>query len=405
MRIWASVTIAFKALGRNKMRAILTMLGIIIGVGAVITMLSIGEGASLEIQESISSLGQNMIIILPGSTTQGGVRAGHGSRTNLTYEDTLAIQEECSAVSTTAPGLRTVVQAISAIQNWSTSLRGTTPEYFDIRKWELKSGELFTDVDVQGANNVCVIGQTAADELFGSQNPVGQILRIKNIPFRVLGLLEEKGQTGHGHDQDDTIIAPFTTVQRKIMGVTHIYLIYASAISSQAEERAINQITSLLRQRHRLRFEQEDDFSIRKLSDISSAAQETSKTMTILLGSIASISLIVGGIGIMNIMLVSVTERTHEIGIRIAVGARSRDILFQFLTEAVVLSIIGGAIGIGIGIGSSKAITLFAGWKTAITPFSIILSFSFAAVIGVFFGFYPARRASRLEPIDALRYE
>jgi putative ABC transport system permease protein len=387
------------------MRAILTMLGIIIGVGAVITMLSIGEGASVEIQESISKLGQNMIIILPGSTTQGGVRSGHGSRTNLTYEDCLAIQEECSAVSMTAPGLRTVVQAISPIQNWATALRGTTPEYFDIRKWKLKSGELFTDVDVHGANSVCVIGQTAADELYGSQNPVGQILRIKNIPFRVVGLLEEKGQTGYGSDQDDTIIAPFTTAQRKIMGVTHIYLIYASAISSRAEDRAISQIKALLRQRHRLRTDQGDDFSIRKLSDISSAAQETSKTMTLLLGSIASISLIVGGIGIMNIMLVSVTERTQEIGIRMAVGARSRDILLQFLTEAVVLSIIGGLLGIGIGIGSSKAITYFAGWNTVVSAFSVILSFSFAGIIGIFFGFYPARRASRLEPIDALRYE
>ncbi len=405
MRLWSSIVIAARALGRNKMRSILTMLGIIIGVAAVITMLSIGEGASADIQESISSLGRNMMIILPGSTTQGGVRAGHGSRTNLNYNDVLAIQEECSAVALAAPGLRTVEQAISATQNWSTSLQGVTPAYFDIRGWPLKSGEYFTDVDVQGATNVCVIGQTAADNLFGSQNPVGEIIRIKNLPFRILGLLEEKGQTGHGWDQDDTIIAPFTTLQRKIMGITHVRIIYVSAVSSMAEERAIEQITSLLRQRHRLRPEQDDDFSIRRLSDISSAAQEASKTMTLLLGSIASISLIVGGIGIMNIMLVSVTERTHEIGIRIAVGARSRDILFQFLTEAVVLSIIGGLIGIGLGIGSSKAITYFAGWKTVVSAFSIILSFSFAAVVGIFFGFYPARRASSLEPIEALRYE
>lgn len=399
------MAIAVKALRRNIMRAVLTMLGIIIGVAAVITMLSIGEGASADIQEQISSLGKDMMIILPGSTTQGGVRAGHGSRTNLTYADALAIQDECSAVSLAAPGLRTVVQAVSATQNWSTVLQGTVPSYFDIRMWKLKSGELFTEVDVQGATNVCVIGQTAADNLFGSQDPAGQIIRIKNIPFRVLGLLEEKGQTGHGRDQDDTIIAPFTTLQRKIVGVTHISIIFASAVSSLAEERAIEQIKALLRQRHRLRSEQGDDFSIRRLSDISSAAQAASRTMTFLLGAIASVSLLVGGIGIMNIMLVSVTERTHEIGVRIAVGARSRDILFQFLTEAVVLSIIGGLIGIGIGIGSSKAITYFAGWNTVVSPFAVILSFSFAAVVGIFFGFYPARRASRLEPIDALRYE
>ncbi|MEW5806114.1 MAG: ABC transporter permease [Acidobacteriota bacterium] len=405
MGSFISITIAFKELGRNKTRAALTMLGIIIGVAAVITMLSLGEGANAEIQQQISSLGTNVMIILPGSTTQGGVRAGHGSATTLTYDDCLVIQNECPAVRLTAPGVRTVAQAVSATQNWSTLIQGSTPAMFDIRDWELRSGEYFTQEDVDGATNVCLIGQTAAENLFGLQNPVGQVIRIKNIPFRILGLLEEKGQTASGMNQDDVIVVPFTTVQRKIMGVTYISIILVAARSSADEQKAIDQIKALLRQRHRIQAGQDDDFSIRSLSDISSAAAEASKTMTILLASIASVSLIVGGIGIMNIMLVSVTERTREIGIRIAVGARSRDILLQFLIEALVLSIIGGLIGIGIGIASSKAITYFAGWKTVISLSAIILSFSFAAAVGIFFGFYPARRASLLEPIEALRYE
>ncbi len=394
-----------RALDRNKARAALTMLGIVIGVAAVIAMLSLGAGASKEIQDQISSLGSNVIIIHPGSTTQGGVRAGHGSATTLTSDDSVAIQNECSAVLQTTPTLRTVAQVVSATQNWATAIYGAGPSYFDIRSWKLKSGEYFTQPDTDGAANVCVIGQAVADNLFGSQNPIGEIIRIKNIPFKILGILEEKGQTTWGQNQDDTIIAPFTTVQRKIMGVTYIQGIMASTRSPSDEKRAIDQITALLRQRHRLRQDQDDDFHMRSQSDISSAYEETTKTMTTLLGSIASVSLLVGGIGIMNIMLVSVSERTREIGIRIAVGARSRDILLQFLIEALVLSVIGGVIGIGLGVGASKTITYFAGWKTVIYPSSIILSFSFAALVGIFFGFYPARRASLLEPIEALRYE
>ena len=381
------------------------MLGIIIGVGAVITMLSLGEGASAQIQEQISSLGTNVIMILPGSVTQGGMRMGHGSFTTLTYDDSIAIQNECSAVSETSPMLRTGSQVVSATQNWATSIQGAAPSFFSIRNWQLTDGEYFTQADTEGAANVCVIGQTVADNLFGSQNPIGQVIRIKNLPIRILGLLEEKGQTTWGQDQDDTIVIPFKTLQRKIMGVTHISQIIVSTKGSSEEKRAIEQITALLRQRHRIRPDQDDDFNLRSLSDISSTAQEASKTMTILLGSIASVSLIVGGIGIMNIMLVSVTERTREIGIRIAVGARSQDILLQFLIEALVLSIIGGVLGIGVGVGSSKAVTYFLEWNTVISPFAIVLSFSFSAAVGMFFGFYPARRASRLEPIEALRYE
>ncbi len=381
------------------------MLGIIIGVAAVIAMLSLGAGASKEIQDQISSLGSNVIIIHPGSTSQRGVRGGHGSATTLTSDDSIAIQNECSAVLQTTPTVRTGAQVVSATQNWSTGIYGAGPSYFDIRSWKLKRGEYFTQADTDGAANVCVIGQVVADNLFGSQDPIGEIIRIKNIPFKILGILQEKGQTTWGQNQDDTIIAPFTTIQRKIMGVTYIHGIMASTRSPRDEKRAVDQITALLRQRHRLRPDQEDDFHMRSQSDISSAYEETTKTMTTLLGSIASVSLLVGGIGIMNIMLVSVSERTREIGIRIAVGARSRDILLQFLIEALVLSVIGGFIGMGLGIGASKAITYFAGWTTVIYPSSVILSFSFACIVGIFFGFYPARRASLLEPIEALRYE
>jgi len=403
-----TLRIAFKALGRNKMRSGLTMLGIIIGVGAVIAMIAIGSGAKARIQEQIASMGSNLIIVLSGSATSGGVRYGHGSVPTLTVEDAKAIASELSAVKYSAPVLQGVAQVVFGNQNWSTVTFAATPEALLIRDWPVISGRSLTQADVDGAAKVCLLGHTVADNLFGEMDPVGQVVRIKKFPFTIVGLLTLKGQTTWGQDQDDVVYVPLTTGQRLLFGQQFpgmVRSISVQAAGSDTMKLAEEQITQLLRQRHRLRSNQDDDFMVRNLTEAFSAAEESARVMSILLGAIASISLLVGGIGIMNIMLVSVTERTREIGIRMAVGARGRDILYQFLIEALVLSLIGGIIGIVLGVGASQLISYSFKWPTLISPQSLVLSFSFAGGVGIFFGFYPARKAAQLDPIEALRYE
>jgi putative ABC transport system permease protein len=404
LRVLIAIKIAQRALGRNLMRSSLTMLGVIIGVGAVIAMVAVGQGAHASILAKIASLGANSFIVLPGSTTQSGVRLGWGGRATLQPADVKAIQHECPAVAYVTPMVRTVTQVVYANQNWATAIQGTGIEYPDIREWPLVSGSWFTQPDVDAGGKVAVLGQTVADWLFGGMDPVGQVVQIKNMPFRVVGLLAPKGQSTQGQDQDDVIFIPYTTAQKKVIGITYIYSILASASHARMGE-AIDQVTALLRQRHRLLPWQENDFSIRPLADVAAAEEESSRIMTLLLGSIASISLLVGGIGIMNIMLVSVTERTREIGIRMAVGAKKRDILWQFLIEAMLLSLSGGIVGIGLGVGGSKLISSLAAWPAFVSWDAVALAFLFSGAVGVFFGFYPARKAAHLEPIQALRYE
>lgn len=388
------------------MRSFLTMLGIIIGVAAVIAMLAIGQGARYVVESQIASLGTNMILVFPFASSQGGVRFEAGTSIRLTEDDASAIREQCSAVQYLSPSVRSGEQIIAGNLNWRTRIEGVLPEYLLIRDWPLETGSNFTDSDVRGATKVCLIGQTIVKNLFGENaDPVGQTIRIRKQPFKVLGVLKAKGQNAMGQDQDDIIYAPFTTVQKRIQGITWVNMITVSAVSQASIYDAQNQITELLRARHKLLPWEDNDFTVRNQTDIASTAEATSKTLTILLAAIASVSLIVGGIGIMNIMLVSVTERTREIGIRMSIGARSRDILFQFLIEATVLSLFGGLIGVGLGIGSSHLISSTAGWPVLISGFSVGLATFFAAAIGIFFGFYPARKASLLNPIDALRYE
>jgi putative ABC transport system permease protein len=405
MRLFMAVKIAQRALSRNLMRSTLTMLGVIIGVGAVIAMVAIGQGAHASIKAKIASLGANSLVILPGSTTQSGVRIGWGGRATLRPADVKAIQQECAAISYATPSVRTLTQVVYGNQNWATNIHGTGIEYPSIREWPLASGAWFTQQDVDAAGKVAVLGQTVADWLFGSMDPVGQVIQMKNMPFKVIGLLTQKGQSTQGQDQDDIVFIPYTTAQKKLIGITHIYSILASAVSDDAMSEAQEQITALLRQRHRLLPWQDNDFSIRPLADVAEAEEESSRVMTLLLGSIASISLLVGGIGIMNIMLVSVTERTREIGIRLAVGAKRRDILWQFLVEAMMLSLTGGMVGIGLGVSGSKLISSLAAWPSLVSWDAVALAFVFSGAVGIFFGFYPARKAARLEPIQALRYE
>ena len=390
------------------MRSALTMLGIIIGVGAVITMLAVGTGASRRIAEQISSMGSNLLIVLPGATTAGGVRMGAGTQPTLTMADTDAIKRECPSVSDVAPVLNGVAQVVYGHQNWSTGIIGTTPSMLIVRDWPLSSGRPFTEQDVKSATKVCLLGQTVVDNLFGDANPVGQFIRIKNVPFVVIGVLATKGQSAQGQDQDDTIYVPVTTAQKKLFGTSFPGMIRIMMVKAKSTEDlgpAERQINELLRQRHHIGPKQDNDFTVRNLTQIMQTAEQSTKVMTLLLGAIASVSLLVGGIGIMNIMLVSVTERTREIGIRMAIGAKTWDIRLQFIIEALTLSLIGGVAGIVAGISSSELISAIAGWTTIVSPFSILLAFGFSGVVGIFFGFYPAYKASLLDPIDALRYE
>jgi putative ABC transport system permease protein len=408
INISPTVKISLRALRVNKMRSALTMLGIIIGVGAVITMLAVGSGARQQISDQISSIGSNLIIILSGASTAGGVRMGSGTQPTLTLEDLEAIIKECPAVKDAAPILSGVSQIVYVNQNWSTSVIGTTPNMLNVRDWPLSAGRPFNTDDIKSATKVCLLGQTVIDNLFGGIDPLGQIVRIKKVPFKVIGVLERKGQTPTGQDQDDTIYVPVTSAQKKLFGQIFpgmIRSIMVKAKSTDALPDAEKQITDLLRQRHRIGLKQENDFTVRNLTQMMQAAEQSAKIMTLLLGAIASVSLLVGGIGIMNIMLVSVTERTREIGIRMAVGAKTWDIRLQFIIEALTLSLIGGTVGIIAGVGGSTVLSMVAGWATIVSPFSILLSFGFSGLVGIFFGFYPAYKASLLNPIDALRYE
>jgi putative ABC transport system permease protein len=405
MDVGLSVKLAWRALARNPLRATLTMLGVIIGVAAVVATLAIGQGARSSVQAQIASLGSNMIMIFPGAPSAGGMRHAMGSSSTLTRDDFDAIKKECPSVARAAWQVRSGGQVIYGNQNWSTAVIGTTEDYFAIRDWVIGSGAAFTDSDVRNGAKVAVIGATVAENLFGDADPVGEVIRIKDLPFRVVGVLQKKGGSAMGQDQDDLVVLPGTTVQRKFLNTTSIGIIMVSARSAEAINPAIQEVSSLLRQRHRIREGQEDDFFIRNQAEFASAAEATSRTMTLLLSSIALVSLLVGGIGIMNIMLVSVTERTREIGIRMAVGARSRDILSQFLVESAFLSLLGGTLGVGLGILAALIISNAAKWPTIVSPESVLLAFGFSAAVGIFFGWYPARKASRQDPIEALRYE
>jgi putative ABC transport system permease protein len=407
MTLLMIIRVAFRALIRNKMRAALTMLGIIIGVSAVIAMVSIGQGASASVQAQIESIGTNLLFVSAGAQNVGGVRSGTGDTgTNtLTVDDLEAIKREVPSVSMVTPSVNARSQLVAGNMNWNTAVTGVSEQYPEIRKWPVATGAFFTDADVRTAARVIVIGQTLADNLFAGTDPIGQDLRVANLPFRVVGVMARKGQDPQGRDQDDVAFAPYTTVQKKVLGRDRVQIAYVSAISQDATYTAQSQITDLLRQRHKLTASEPDDFTVRNMTDIAEAANETSKTMTILLACIAGVSLLVGGIGIMNIMLVSVTERTREIGIRMAIGARSSAVRSQFLIESIVLSLTGGTIGIILGVVLSLVIPAFLGWPTLVSMMAIVGSVLFSAAVGIFFGYYPARKAASLDPIEALRYE
>jgi putative ABC transport system permease protein len=406
MKLKNQLRAAIRSLSKNKMRTFLTMLGIIIGVASVIAMLAIGQGSKESIQAQISNLGTNLLTIFPSASMTGGVRMEAGSSMKLTLDDYKAVAARCPAVMYSTPTVRTSGQMIAGSQNWRTSVWGVFPDYFDIRNLEVQSGVIFSTAEDKAATKICVIGQTVSKNLFGEGiDPVGKQVRINKIPFLVTGLLTTKGQNAFGQDQDDIVIAPFTTVQERMMTITYINSIMVSATSEKMIPEATDEITQVLKERHHLGQSEDPDFSIRSQADIANAATATSGILTILLASIASISLLVGGIGIMNIMLVSVTERTREIGIRMGVGARGRDVLLQFLIEALMISLIGGILGVGFGILTSEVIAGIMKWPVTITLQSILLSFLFSTAIGIFFGWYPARKAASLNPIDALRYE
>jgi putative ABC transport system permease protein len=401
---------AVHALRVNKLRSILTMLGIVIGVGAVIAMIAVGAGAQARIAEQIQSVGTNIIHVISSSTTIAGVRAGQGARATLTDEDASAIQREISVVQAAAPTRGGRFQIVHGRLNWNTLVSGVTPEWFEIKSWTIADGRLITAEDHQTAAKVAVIGQTTAWRLFGDDDPIGETVRVNRVPFAIVGVLEPKGQTPTGQDQDDILMIPLSTARRKVFGripgqARAVWVVSAKVRDGEDLAEAASQIRELLRQRHNLRPDQDDDFYMRNPTDAFEAQEEASRVMTYLLGAIASVSLLVGGVGIMNIMLVCVTERTREIGLRMAVGARSRDILGQFLIEAVTLSVIGGILGIAAGLGGAHAISYFAEWHTFVAAEAIAVAFGVAAAIGIVFGFYPARRAARLDPIDALRYE
>ena len=409
-KVIPAMKIAFRALRINKLRSALTMLGIIIGVGAVIAMVAVGSGATQRIQEQIASIGSNVIMVSPGSVTASGIRLGSGFAMTMTMDDAKALARDCPSVQAVAPSSRGGAQIVFGNNNWATNVQGTTPDYLIIRDIAIQNGASFTQQDVDADAKVALLGQTVADNLFNGDDPIGQVIRIKHVPFTVVGTLVPKGQSPTGQDQDDIIIVPITTGQKKIFGVSQaransVGSLIVQARGPQAIAPAQDEMRSVLRQRHHLQPQQDDDFTIRNLEEVFKAQETSSHVMSILLAAIASVSLVVGGIGIMNIMLVSVTERTREIGLRQAVGAKTKDILTQFLVEAVTLSLLGGVIGILLGVLASKLISIFAQWSTLVSPGAILLAFVFSALVGVFFGFYPARKAALLDPIDALRYE
>jgi len=400
----AAIQLALRALWRNKSRAALTALGVIIGVASVIAMVSIGAGAQQRIAAQLASMGTNSLVIRAGSVTHGGVRTGAGTTETITYDDAEAIRN-LQGVIAVAPTVRTSTQARYRGTNWGTAVDGVTPDFFTVRSWPVTDGELFTDTHVTSAAHVCVLGQTVAHELFGLTHPVGETIVLNGLACRVLGVLSEKGASAFGTDQDDSIFAPLTTVQRKLMGITHVQRIEVQTAGRELTYQVMDEVKKLLRQRHRLQEEQGDDFRIYNRAELAKTSEESAQVFTYLLGSIASVSLLVGGIGIMNIMLVSVTERTREIGIRMALGARRRDILWQFLLEALVLSGAGGVLGILLGLGSATILSRLSTFPVSITSWAIVLAFSFSMLVGIFFGLHPAQKASRMKPIDALRYE
>jgi putative ABC transport system permease protein len=409
-KLLVSVKIALRALRVNRTRSALTMLGIVIGVAAVIAMVGVGTGATARIQAQIQSIGSNLIIVLPGSLSSNGVRLGSGAVATLTEDDAKAIAAECPSVSAVAPAVRGGVQVVYGSNNWATTVQGVTPDYMTIRDYTMLSGQFFTNQDVDAAAKVAVLGETVVRNLFGNSEPTGQVAIIKNVPFTVVGVLTPKGQSPSGQDQDDIILLPISTAKQKVLGTNKanakaVSTLMVQASGAAAMDQAQQEMEALLRERHRILDGQDDDFTIRNLTEVFAAQESSAQVMSILLGAIASVSLVVGGIGIMNIMLVSVTERTREIGLRQAVGAKTRDILSQFLVEAVTLSLLGGMIGIVTGLVASALISHFAQWSTQVSPLSILMAFVFSALVGVFFGYYPARKAAYLDPIEALRYE
>jgi putative ABC transport system permease protein len=410
MNLGALLRLALRALAVNKLRSALTMLGIIIGVAAVIVMIAVGAGAQARVEQQIRSLGANLLLILSGARTQGGVRLGVGSNYTLSEEDAVAINREL-AEALAAPALRGGAQVVWGNSNWATQIYGTTPDYLEVRQWPLVAGRVFEPAEMAGAGKVCVVGQTVVRQLFGNADPMGQVIRIKRVPFTVVGVLETKGQSLMGSDQDDVILVPIATARSRVLGtaslakqnaVSTIWVKVADGYDTKVVE---EQVRALLRQRHRLQPGAEDDFSLRNLAEFMAAQEAASRVLALLLAAVASVSLVVGGIGIMNIMLVSVTERTREIGLRRALGARTRDILGQFLVEAVTLSRIGGLVGVLLGVGSALAVARIADWQVVLPGGAVLLAVAFAFVIGVFFGFYPARKAARLNPVEALRFE
>ncbi len=397
--------VALKSILKSRMRSLLTALGIIIGVAAVVVMVAIGDGAQIQVEQQISSLGSNLLIIFPGSASTGGIRMGAGSSNRFTMDDVNKIEEEATLIKAVSPIVRSGGQVIGGVGNWSTQILGVATNYLEIRDWQLASGDFFTDKDMVSRAKVAVLGQTVVKQLFPNEDPIGQQIRIRNVPFKVIGVLTAKGQSAMGTDQDDIIFAPATTVLDRLSGGRYISYIQASAISTDQINAAQDQLTSIMREAHHINPGEDNDFTVRNQAEITEAATATSKILTILLASVAGVSLIVGGIGIMNIMLVSVTERTREIGIRLSVGARTSDILIQFLTEAIVLSLTGGLIGVLLSFGIIYVLNNYANMIAVIRPEIIFVSFAFAGIIGIFFGFYPARKAANLNPIDALRYE
>lgn len=400
------IRIALRALSNNKFRGFLTMLGIIIGVASVIAMLAIGQGSKRSIRAQISEMGSNMIMVHPKFDRGAGVRLSPEDMQTLKLTDYEAIRDETSWVAATSPTVNSSGQAIYGANNTPTTVYGVSPEYLDIRKYSVGEGEMFTESDIHSAAKVCVVGKTVVDELFkNGESPLGKTIRLDKIPFRIVGMLVSKGYNSMGQDQDDLILAPYTTIQKRVLAITHLQGIYCSALSEGVTEQAVEEITEILRRNHKLSETADDDFEIRSQEELSSMLSSTTEMMTVLLACIAGISLLVGGIGIMNIMYVSVTERTREIGLRMSIGAKGRHILLQFLIEAVIISVMGGLIGVLIGVGASAAIGYLAGWPVYVQPWSVVLSFAVCTVTGVFFGWYPAQKASRLDPIEAIRYE